>query len=317
MAVIIFLIMKHTLLILLVLMVLSGCNSTPGRENALPLLTPYSTELVVTDVPEQLMDDPIATPTPVVTSTPVIHIVSLNETVSSIAQQYGISIDAIYAANPGISPNAMIVGDTVVIPQASNTATSVLDDALSGAIQFGPPYCALSGDGLWCSVMVKNSADFDLVNTVIKFIFLDGEGNSLVEKNVPTVLRVLESNSTIPAFLFLVDVPIGYQQVDISIFSAEELSSGSEQVLVVEENRDVQLDSQRALITGELLVQADGGSDQVNMTIAAAALDAAGNTVGVRRKDIVVAKGENVDFSLSVYSSGNEIVDVIFYTEVN
>jgi len=164
---------------------------------------------------------------------------------------------------------------------------------------------------------VKNSADFDLVNTVIKFIFLDGEGNSLVEKNVPTVLRVLESNSTIPAFLFLVDVPIGYQQVDISIFSAEELSSGSEQVLVVEENRDVQLDSQRALITGELLVQADGGSDQVNMTIAAAALDAAGNTVGVRRKDIVVAKGENVDFSLSVYSSGNEIVDVIFYTEVN
>jgi len=309
--------MKHTLLILSALMILSACSGSPESGGALPHLTPYSTNQVVTATPEAKADDLTVTSTPAATATPIIHIVGLNETVLSIARQYGISPDAIFAANPEISPNAMIVGDAVVIPQESVTDASEIDSLLSEAIQFGVPYCALSGGGLWCSVMVENSADFDLADPVVRFSFLDGEGNIIIEKNVPAVLRKLKSNNTIPAFLFLADFPTGYERVDVLIFSAQEASVDSEKGLVVEEERDVQLDPQRALITGKLLVQADGGGDRVNLTIAAAAFDDAGNAVGVRREDMTVAKGESFDFSISVYASGNEIVDIILYTEVN
>jgi murein DD-endopeptidase MepM/ murein hydrolase activator NlpD len=316
-AVIIFLIMKHFLWILPVLLIFSACNANAESGDTLPLLTLYSTDAVVTDTPEQINDAIGDTPTPAATATPVIHIVNLGETISSIAGQYGVSIDAILAVNPEISPNAMIVGDEVVIPAADQSSTSVADASFSGSIRFGQPYCALSTGGLWCSVMVENTADVDLEGTVITFTFVDGEGNVIIEKKVPTVMRMLKSNETVPAFLFLADVPAGYQQVDVSIFSAEQTTLDNAGDAVTVEERDIQYDPLRAVITGKMLVQADSGSDRADLTIAAAAFDAAGNAVGIRRKDVTVARDQNFDFSITVYTSGNEIVDIILYTEVN
>ena len=317
MAVIIFSIMRHILWILTVLLIFTACNSSAESGDALPLLTPYRTQPAVTDTPEPTSDDLGETPTPAATATPVMHIVSLNETISSIAQQYGISIDAILAANPEISPNAMIVGDQVLIPAAAASGNGVADALLSGVIQLGQPYCSLSSGGLWCSVMVENTADFDLEDAVITFTFIDGEGKAIAEKNVLTVVRTLKSYITAPAFLLLADVPTGYQQVDVSLFSVEQAAQAVGEETVTVEEREVQYEPLRAVITGRMIVQVDSGSDRADLTIAAAAIDDAGHAVGVRRKDLTVTRDESFDFSITVYASGNEIVDIILYTEVN
>ncbi|HAM72799.1 MAG TPA: hypothetical protein DCM86_14250 [Verrucomicrobiales bacterium] len=44
------------------------------------------------------------------------HYVKAHETLSSIARQYGISMASLRAANPGVSPDRLRVGQTVNIP---------------------------------------------------------------------------------------------------------------------------------------------------------------------------------------------------------
>ena len=81
-------------------------------------LTPYVTDTEAA-TPVQVTATIESDPQPQPTQAPVIHIVALGETISSIALRYGVTIDAIVVANPGIQPTVMIVGDEVVIPLSS------------------------------------------------------------------------------------------------------------------------------------------------------------------------------------------------------
>ena len=93
---------------------------------------------------------------PAATATPLVHIVSLGETISSIAFKYGVSIDAILLANPAISPKVMIVGDAVIIPNGGISSSLAIDPDLNTAVLVGQPNCFPSGGGLWCSVLLQN-----------------------------------------------------------------------------------------------------------------------------------------------------------------
>ncbi len=63
---------------------------------------------------------PVATPTPSPTATPqvTVHIVSFGETLFSIAQAYGISMEALATANGLTYPYLIYVGQELVIPRA-------------------------------------------------------------------------------------------------------------------------------------------------------------------------------------------------------
>ena len=54
------------------------------------------------------------TPTP--TATAITYVVQPGDSLANIAARFGVSIDAIVAANPGIDPNRMNVGQTLIIP---------------------------------------------------------------------------------------------------------------------------------------------------------------------------------------------------------
>jgi LysM repeat protein len=63
-----------------------------------------------------------AAPTPTVTAAAsLLHIVRPGDTLLSIAKQYGVSIDALKAANPGIDPRALQVGQKIIIPAVGAT----------------------------------------------------------------------------------------------------------------------------------------------------------------------------------------------------
>ena len=123
-------------------------------------MTPYVTgtteidsiETVETTVVEQ-------TPLPVNTPTPVVHTVALGETISSIALQYGVTIDAIIAANPDIQPTVMIVGDTVIIPVSSTNTVPFIAEEFADDIKLSNPTCFPALDGLLCTVLVKNTGE--------------------------------------------------------------------------------------------------------------------------------------------------------------
>lgn len=83
---------------------------------------PVPTPLIVTPTPELVRTAFIPTATPTLTRTPEAtrppqtHIVQRGETLFRIAQQYGVTVEAIIAANELTNPDRVIVGQELIIP---------------------------------------------------------------------------------------------------------------------------------------------------------------------------------------------------------
>jgi LysM repeat protein len=106
----------------------------------------------VTPVPVQPtpIETVAPTPTPIVESSVgvVEHIIAKGETLATIGKKYGVGYKAIEAANPGISPTRLKIGDKIKIPAkpagaSTASATPSPNDGAAGKV-----YVVKSGDNL-------------------------------------------------------------------------------------------------------------------------------------------------------------------------
>jgi LysM repeat protein len=83
-------------------------------------LTPTSTPQPPTATPTQTQ-----TPTPSPTPTPefLVYEIKRGDTLSGLALQFGTALEAIQAANPGLDPNRLEVGQEIRIPLPTATPT--------------------------------------------------------------------------------------------------------------------------------------------------------------------------------------------------
>ncbi len=297
-------------------LLMAAC-SVPGSESTgtLPRLTPYSTKTHTAQVPAVVETAAVTTPTPAVTATPQIHIVGLGETISSIAFQYSVSIDALLLANPEIDPRVMIVGDEVLIPAADLQIPDATAINYAEQIRFNEGRCVHSGGGLFCSVLIENTSAVDLEFPVISFKFLDETGKVLLEKRTPAALQRFNSKAMMPAYIFLEEVPANYAALAISLFTINEADLNDEVLSVTVENKSIAIGQFSAVVSGEMKITGDNDSDRADLTIVVAALDESGSVVGVRRQDLVVALNESFEFNIVVYSADGSISDVTLFTE--
>jgi LysM repeat protein len=307
--------MRNLPLFIIMLLLFSSCIGPAEGVISEPQLTPYRTISTMTETPVPTAGVAAVTATPAATATPLVHIVSLGETISSIALKYDVSIDAILLANPAISPKVMIVGDAVIIPNEGIPSSIAIDPDLRAAVLVGQPNCFPSGGGLWCSVLLQNISDINLEFPVVTFNVLDAVGNVLSEKRAPAMMRNLAAGNSLPATVFFAAVPAAFDSVAATLFSVNGSPSenGALEVIVEEESTAIQTLS--AEITGVMQVSAADGKDSAELTIAAAAFDAAGNVVGVRRMQMSVVLNERFDYELTVFSAGGEIAAIKLYTE--
>jgi len=310
--------MKRVFLFLLLMVVIGGCNIFPNNQpGESSQLTPYMTAISTQETLDNIangadgIDAPTDTPEP--TATPTIHMVELGETLSSIAWRYGVSIDAILSANPDITPNAMIVDDTVIIPaaEAENAAELVVE--YIDQIQFGKPTCMMAGDVLWCGAMVNNKSDTNLQFPVVVFRLIDQDGNTVAEKKTPALLQEIQRGASIPVTTTFETDFSEYDRVDISLFSIEESESASLEVAVEDPEREI--GQYAATISGSVEIISEESIDRANLKLVAAIFDKDGYLIGTRRNDQIVATNERFDGEITAYSVGPRIVDIILYTE--
>jgi|GEM_PF-6379232 len=98
---------------------------------------------------------PTPLPTPLFTPTPNFQVYTVVEgdNPSTIAEQFEISLDDLLAANPGIAPESLFPGDTLIIPGAgyvppAATASPVTSEPVTPESDLPMAQVAADGDGL-------------------------------------------------------------------------------------------------------------------------------------------------------------------------
>ena len=97
----------------------SDLSESPGGDETLPL-----------------EEEVAPTPPP---PTELVHIVVAGDTLSAIARTFGVSLDAILAVNDIPDPNALLVGQRIVIPVAATAAETTPQPPPTAASEFQTP----------------------------------------------------------------------------------------------------------------------------------------------------------------------------------
>ncbi len=211
-------------------LIISGCRSsrvvnlaegqTPSPFPSTPSLilqtagprTP--TPLLFTPAPPVLLQpSPTLSPTP--SATPVLHTIREGEMLGVIAFRYGVTVQAILTANPGVDPQFLRIGDALVIPlQGGESAPAVqpgvLPDNLVLLNHVSVCYPAVSG---WvdCYLVVENQSSQPVESLAAQVTIYGLEGNILSSGTAQGMLNLLPAGESMPlAWRFAGSVEPGY-----------------------------------------------------------------------------------------------------------
>jgi LysM repeat protein len=299
---------------LLLLSILAGCTaktSRPGPDLGQPkpywTATPTRTPSVIPVLTEVLLPSP----------TPFFYTVRLGDTLIGIASRFGVSLEALQAANPSVQPTALTVGTQLVIP-TGNELPGEPTSTPAGLALLQARCWPEAGGGLWCFALYQNGFAEAVENLSAQFVLLDAQGRGLASQVGYGLINVLPSGQAMPMavhFAGPVDPPAG---VRVQQLTANRLLPGDLRYLPVQvENSLVNLDpgDSTARLSGRVVL---GGSGTANTVwVLAVGYDLAGNVVGVRRWEASspLAAGGNLAFGFLLSSLGPAIARVDFLAE--
>jgi LysM repeat protein len=186
-----------------------------------------------------------ATPSPLLTRTPIAYVIYPGDTLEEIADDFGIEPHALQAANPLVDGAALTVGDSLVIPHALPTLTPQ-------PLEFSAPTCYNTSSDLWlCMGYVRNIAAQPLRRVSLLTELLDTVGGTLTTQVADVEQRVIPPGMTAPyRVMFRAEMPKEVEmEMVISVRSADPTEANTAEVNI-ENEFAVRSD-------GEYVVQAD------------------------------------------------------------
>lgn len=286
--------------------------STPRPADLTPYLT--ATRSTLQSTPVSL----VAAETPLPTSTPFTYSVKAGDTISSIALQFGVSIDELIAVNPEISPRAMSIGTVLKIPSnpdnPSGESTPTPAPLTVEQIECYPT----ANQGMWCFVLVHNDhADF-MENVSAQVTLVDSDEVFIASQAAFLPLNILPPNTSLPLTVYFPpNVPLDAQP-QVQILTAILLQPNDPRYLPATVNNtlvQINADGHFASITGEVRLPAESNA-ATQTWVAAVAYDESGRVVGIKRwEGGRVQPGRSLNFEMSVASLGGRMTRVEFVVE--
>ncbi len=169
---------------------------------------------------------PAPTATPTVTPTPIVHVVQEGDTLGAIAFQYGVSMEAIQAANGIENPQFLSIAQELVIPTSDEDG-----DIAPGLLLPTPTPVALTVQGvavyetpvgsLWCLGEVVNTTEFTLMNTQVYVALFDASGQQLVGVNAFAAADVIPPGERSPFGVLFTAPPSDWASFQVTIMRGE------------------------------------------------------------------------------------------------
>jgi LysM repeat protein len=309
----------YSINLVLLVMMLAACrgsetsalpvaSNTPGRLIVYQTTTPHSPPPV---------EMPLFTPpvTPAATPTPYIHEVVQGETMLGIALQYGITLDELTAANPGVDPQFLSVGTGLVIPLGGEFQMS-LPTPEPVSILWHAPICYPTADGgVWCFILVENNREASVENLSAWIGILDAGGGIIRSGIAVSPVNIVRPGDRIPLSIFFEPTIPGNVKVTGDILTAMDVPFEDSRYLdwpisidTIEYHHEV---VDYATITGR--VEAPVGNPLPSQVwVVGVAYDQDGNMVGMRKWE----SAGDLSFEITVFSLGGEIHSVEVLAEI-
>lgn len=300
------------LLSILCLFFWTACTPLPADASPQPFtLLPFqtSTPAALPWTPPTL----VAAETPLPTPTPFPYTVQPGETISSIALKFGISIEELLAANPGINPNILSIGTTLNIPakpaNLSSEATPIPAPFTVEQIQCYPT----ANRGMWCFVLAHNDTPDFMENISAQVTLTGASGEVIAAQTAWLPLNILPPNTSLPlTAYFPPEIPLDAQP-RVQVLTAIRLPPADGRYLPATLHDvlvEVGAGGHFAQVSGEVHLPAESTA-ATQVWVAAVAYDEMGRVVGVRRYEAGgIPPGGSLRFEMTVSSLGGVVTRV-------
>ncbi|MFH1524264.1 MAG: LysM domain-containing protein, partial [Chloroflexota bacterium] len=271
--------MRRFLVCLILLLILVACGqssqATPDLATAVPYhpATPSLTPTLIPGLTEIIL------PTPTIFT----YAVAANDTLIGIAQRYGVTLEALVAANPGVQPTALTVGTELVIPTGSEISGEPTPTPAAPAVLQARCWPELDG-GLWCFALVRNDYAETLENLSAQFTLSNASGRELASQIVYGLLDILPPGASMPLAAHFAPPAPADAGLRAQVLTAIRLLPGDVRYLpVMLENTlvSVEASGRSAQVSGRVILTGAGTAN--TLWVLATAYDGAGNVIGVRR----------------------------------
>ena len=249
--------------------------STPtARGTAAPLILP-----------------PVATATPTLTPTPVIHTVIEGDVLLGIAYQYGVSVAALQSANGIENPQFLQIGQKLAIPVGQEDEGAVPGSILPTST---PLHFSMQGvecyetpvGSLHCLGEVINTTADTLANVQLRIILFDANGELLVEADAYAIADLVPPGAKSPFGFVFVDPPLEWASQRVGIIG------GGAAGALVSAYVPIAIDEVEAQPAGPQFrvhgIASNASADQTASSVAviATVYDAGGLVTGYRQEDL-------------------------------
>ena len=292
--------------IILLALFISAC-ANPNPQFTDVSLQPYLTSTPAsTSTPNILFIET----TPISTNTPQVYIIESGDTFSEIAEKFNISISDLRAANPDVNPNALTIGDSILIPDpsaifaAASTPTPV-------PVPITQTVCHVdSFSGLHCFALIQNSTNQILENVSAQINLLDENNNIIASQIAFTPLDIISANSSLPVYVYFPNIN---QKVTPQVQLLSAMQNNSINYLPAIINNSVtEINGKYANVSGQIYLSQPASE----VWIAAVAYDKNGTVVGVKRwEGEGIQPGASINFQFAVSSVGADIEAVEFFIQ--
>lgn len=312
---------RRGLLVCLLVLLVTAC----GRPGLLPppaatvTLLPYdppTTTATLRPIPATI--EPLATPAP--TPTPLTHLVESGDTLLGIAGEYGVSLDDLLLANPGIDPGLLRIGQGILIPGPEGQPVGILAPTPTPvSIDYSTPTCYRTPAGAyWCLVLVTNPTQTAVEGITALVTLVDRSGVAMASAAAVAPLNLLPAGGALPLAAYFPSpdsVPLGAEFLPVS---ALEVGSVEERYLPVVVERTVDEpgpERSHWRVRGSLALGEAASAAAGRLVIVLVAFDETGGLAGFTAEQLPsgLAPGETAAFDLTVFSLGPAIdrVDVL------
>lgn len=296
------------------LVMLTACNgevvTVPPTVQASPTsagAVPPTLEPILRPTATAPLLPPAATATPTATPTPIVHVVQEGETLGAIAFQYGVSVEAIQAANGIENPQFLQIAQELVIPtgdEEGGTTPGLLlptPTPLPLTVQGVALYETPVGS-LWCLGEVVNTTDLTLMNTQVYVALLDTAGQQLVGANAFAAADVIPPGERSPFGVLFTTPPSNWASPQVTIMRGEAAGALADSYvpIAVIETEGQPADPQFQASGTVQNASAEKTASEVSVTVTT--YDAEGLVTGFRQREVeldgTLAPGATAPFTV-------------------